>query len=599
VAARYTQGSIERLRESVDMVALVSARSDLRRVGSRWVGLCPFHEERTPSFYVDAQKGLYHCFGCGEGGDAIHFVREVEGLDFPEAVELLAERYGVELEREREDPEEERRRRRRERLLALLERTAAFYASYLWESGEARRARGYLVDRGLSEDVLRAFRVGYAPKAWDRVLTGAQRDGFAREELLAAGLAQTGRSGGAYDRFRERITFPLADARGRVLGFGARAMRADQGAKYINTTEGELYHKGRQLFGIDLAREAIARVGRVVVVEGYTDVLALHQAGVEEAVAIMGTALTQEQLRELARAAGGEGTIYLALDADRSGREAMVRAARAAEERNVALRVVELPDGGDPAELLAAGGAEALRDRLGSALSVLRFEVGRVLADADLETPEGRDRALEEARGLIAAAPERSARRDDLVRLVADRLDVPVDYVTAAAGSPQTVRRPQAAVSPARESPAGPPPRGGAPGASSLEAERIFLALCLRAGPLGLEALERLEPGHLSSDLIRRACDHLVEHFQDPLADLPEGDGELAALIAWVAMRAHEDEPPGEGALRMSFLALELRRIEREVRRARQDGDLGKQGELAAARQRVRREMDVVMGQAT
>lgn len=233
----------------------------------------------------------------------------------------------------------------------------------------------------------------------------AQRDGFKPDELLAAGLARRGRGGGVYDWFRGRITFPLADPRGRVLGFGARAMREDQGAKYVNTPEGELYHKGRLLFGIDRARSAIAKSGRVVVVEGYTDVLALHQAGVEDSVAIMGTALTGDQLDGLARAAGDEGTVFLALDADRAGRDAMLRAARMAEERGVGLRVVQMPEGTDPAELVTEGGAEAIVARVTSALSVVEFEVERVLADADRDTPEGRDRALAEARDVIAATP--------------------------------------------------------------------------------------------------------------------------------------------------------------------------------------------------
>ena len=196
------------------MVELVGAKTDLRRVGSRWVGLCPFHEERTPSFSVEAEKKVYYCFGCEAGGDAIGFVRETEALDFPEAVELLADRYGVELQRESEDPQAEERRRRRERLRALLERTSRFYATYLWESAEASKAREYLLGRGLGEEVLREFRVGYAPSAADRVALSAQRDGFSPDELIAADLARRGRGGGLYDRFRGRITFPLADARG-------------------------------------------------------------------------------------------------------------------------------------------------------------------------------------------------------------------------------------------------------------------------------------------------------------------------------------------------------------------------------------------------
>jgi DNA primase len=579
----YTRDSIDRVRESVDMVALVGARTDLRRVGSRWVGLCPFHDERTPSFSVNAEDRLYYCFGCGAKGDAIGFVRETEALDFPGAVELLAERTGVELEREKEDPREEERRRRRERLLALLERGARFYEAYLWESAEGERARKYLAGRGLSEETLRAFGVGYSPKAWDRVITGAQRDGFRPEELVAVDLAQRRRDGsGIYDRFRGRIMFPLADARGRVLGFGARSLAEDgAGPKYLNTAEGELYHKGRQLFGIQLARAAAAREGRVVVVEGYTDVLALHQAGVREAVAIMGTALTQEQLAELSRAAG---TIVLALDADRSGREAMLRAARGAEDRGVELLVVDMPEGADPAELVASEGADAFLERISGAGSVLELQVRRVIADANLDTPAGRDRALEEVRPLVAASPERSAVRDHLVRLVSDRLDVPVDYVTTALAS-----RPRRRTAP---EPAAP----GSIGAASLASERAFLAMCAAGGELGRRYLERLDDGHLSSETARRALAHLRDTFDDPLAGLPEDDPALAALVTGAVV---EPQPVSEGVLRMSFLQLEGRRIERELRRASEERDLHRQDELATARQRVRSEMDAVMGQTT
>jgi DNA primase len=617
VPARYTQDSIERLREAVDMVDLVGGRTDLRRVGSRWVGLCPFHDERTPSFSVNADQGLYHCFGCGVGGDAIGFVRETEVLDFAEAVELLAERYNVELKREREDPAEEERRKRRGRLLALLERTTAFYEKYLWASDDARAAREYLAGRGLSEETLRAFRVGWAPSGWDKLLTGAQRDGFSFEELIAAGLAQQKRSGkGGVDRFRERIMFPLADARGRVLGFGARTMNSDDPAKYINTSENEIYHKGRQLFGIDKARVAAAKSGRLVVVEGYTDVLALHQAGVVETVAIMGTALTEHQLAELARAAGAEGVVYLALDADSSGQQAMLRAAELAEQRDVELRVVQMPEGVDPAELVAAEGADAITGRLEGALSVVEFAVRRVLAEAQLGTPEGRDRALGQARELIAETPAQSARRDHLVQLVADRLDVPADYVvTAVANAP---RRPApSAPVPASSSTYGDPgpewggdpgpehshaapsPAAAGPGSAGLEAERIFLALCLASGSSGRDYLEQLTPEHLSSAILQRVRLHLLDHFDDPLAGLDPEDGELAALVAGIALRAEEGEPAEAPLLRMSFLALELRRIDREIRHSRQDGDLARQTELAGARQQVRRDMDAVMGEVS
>src|SRR5215212_689864 len=603
---RFTPDTIDRVRDAVDMVELVGAKTDLRRVGSRFLGLCPFHDERAPSFSLDPAKKLYHCVGCGEGGDAIGFVQQTEALDFPDAVETLAERYNVRVERVEDDPRVEQRRRRQERLRSLLDRAARFYSAYLWESDEAKKARDYLGGRGFSEEVLRKFRVGYSPSAWDRVSMSAQRDGFAPPELLAAGLAQSGRDRGVYDRFRGRIMFPLADARGRVLGFGARSMGDGRGPKYLNTSENELYHKGRQLFGIDLAKPHAARAGRVLVVEGYTDVLALHQAGVREAVAIMGTALTQEQLALLGQSAP---LVLLALDADRSGQQAMLRAARSAADRGLELRVVEMPEGKDPAELLAAAGTEQFLSGLERAVSVLEFEVRRVLADADLDTPAGRDRALEEARPLIAATPERTATRDSLVRQVADRLDVPSDYVVAHRGAAPRARQrsapqrsgPQRS-EPQRSEPQGlaPQPSGTQPsgGVSPLSAERAFLAMCLGAGELGRQYLERLSQAHFSSDVGYRALTHLAGHFEDPLAGLPAEDPALAALVTGAAMEAGDQEAVTEPVLHMSFLQLELRRVERGLRRAAEQGDHPRQAELAGARQQVRREMDAVMGQA-
>jgi DNA primase len=569
--ALFTRDSIDRLRDAIDMVELVSAKTDLRRVGSRWTGLCPFHDERTPSFSVNAEEKVFYCFGCHEKGDAFTFVEKTDGLDFREAVELLGDRYGVELQLENDDPQAEQRRRRRERLSKLLDRTASYYANFFWDSQEAAKARNYLVGRGLREEVLREFRVGYSPSAWDRVLVGAQRDGFRPEELEAAGLAQRGR-GGLYDRFRGRIMFPLANARGRVLGFGARAMSEGRGPKYLNTSENEIYHKGRQLFGIDLARAHAAKSGRIVVVEGYTDVLALHQAGIRESVAIMGTALTAEQMAELGRAAP---QVVLALDADRSGQEAMVRAA---QHGGVELQAVEMPEGSDPADLLASEGEQAFAARLEAAMPMVQFQIRRVLADADLGTPTGRDKALEEARGLIAATPERTAMRDELVREVADRLDVPTEYVRAP-------RRFEAGA--ARSS----------AGKVALGAEQSFLAACLSTGELGQRYLGLAADEQFSSETMLRARDHLAAHFEDPLAGLSEDDAELGKLINDVVQAALALPAQPESTLRTSILQLEGRRIDREIRRAASAGDHARQTELAAAAQRVREEMGQIVGQ--
>jgi DNA primase len=534
-------------------------------------------------------------------------VRETDGLDFAEAIEHLAERYGVALEREEEDERAEEARRRRERLMRLLDRTATFYARYLWESAEAKAARDHMAARGLGEETLRAFRVGYAPSAWNRVLVAGQRDGYAPEEMVAAGVAQHGRQGGYYDRFRARITFPLADARGRVLGFGARAVRDSQKPKYLNSSENELYRKGRHLFGIDHARAPAARAGRVIVVEGYTDVLALHGVGIEESVAIMGTALTPDQLTELGRAAT---TVLMALDADASGQDAMLRAARAASERGIELRVLALPDGSDPADLIAREDPAAFERLLDGALSVPEFEAERVLAEADLATPRGRDRALERLRPLVAETPGRSVVRDELVRRVADRLEVPPSYLEPAAGP----ARGGGATAPGRSTGGSEPDgrrvaepngAGGGPTTASVprrpaaptpaeRGERAFLAMCVGQPELGRELLEQVGDGHLS-ERMRHVRDHLLEHLDDPLAELPD-DPDRTALVTEVAMLA-EAEPSSEAALRLSFLQLDLRRVERDLRRAAESRDFGRQAELLREREGVRERIAKLMGE--
>ena len=243
--ARFSKDSVDRVKDAADMVEVVSAYTDLRQRGKDWWGLCPFHDESTPSFKVNPLDKLYYCFGCEASGDVFSFVEEKEGLSFPEAVESVAERYGVELEREAEDPRAEAARRKRARLYELLERTSQFYVKYLWEGEkrEAVRARAYLAERGLEEEALRRFGVGFAPNRWDAVLLGGQSAGFKLEELFDAGLLRRNKRG-PYDYFRQRIMFPIRDQRGRVLGFGARAQRPEEKAKYVNSPEGDLYRKG-------------------------------------------------------------------------------------------------------------------------------------------------------------------------------------------------------------------------------------------------------------------------------------------------------------------------------------------------------------------
>ena len=570
--------SLERVKQAADIVEVVSAHTDLRRQGARWVGLCPFHEERTPSFSVDAQEKLYHCFGCGVGGDTIKFVEEKEGLGFAEAVELLADRYGVELEREREDPQAEARRQQRRRLGDLLDRTAAFFAAYLWESDEAAKAREYLAQRGLNEEALRSFAVGYAPSAWDKVLLRGQRAGFKVEELRGVGLVQRGRGGGEYDRFRSRIMFPIRDRRGRTLGFGGRAMRSDQGAKYVNTAETDFFHKSQMLYGIDLAKAAIAKAGRAVVVEGYTDVLALHQAGIEEAVGVMGTAITGEQVATLS---GMIDEVVLALDADGAGQEAMLRAQRVAAGRKMRLRVAAMPAGEDPAEMMAAeGGGERFRQLLDGAVELTAFQVDLVLSRTDVGSPAERDGALAEVAPILAGMGE-SASRDELVRRVAEHLDLEPAMVMGRVVAAQPVSGGPDGSAPTERRGA-PAPRRSGELTSRERRERALLAMCIALPDEGSEYLARLTEGHLSP-LGARGAAWLRKHPDDPASDLPREDAELSGLIAELVIVAH-DEPASSEAMELNFLLLEQRRIEAEIAAAGEQDDYEKRAALSRER---------------
>ncbi|HTX29802.1 MAG TPA: DNA primase [Solirubrobacteraceae bacterium] len=577
---RYTADSRDRVRDAVDMVALVSARTELRRAGvNSYFGLCPFHSERSGSFHVRPDEKHYHCFGCQASGDPFTFVMETEGLEFKEALEALASRFGVQLQTEKEDPAAASRRERRERLHRLLDRAAAYYARYLSESSEAAAARDYLRGRGFTEETLTAFRVGYAPSAWDRILLASRKAGFSDEELLAVGLVQRSKTsqGRVYDRFRERIMFPATDSRGRVLGFGARAMRENQPPKYLNTSDGELYHKRSVLFGIDLARPVASKAGRMVLAEGYTDVLALHQAGLRNAVAIMGTSLTEEQVSELERVVGVDGSLELCLDADRAGQQAMLRAAQLAEGRRLKLRVVPLPDGMDPGELITRDGGEALRDRVAAAVPFVVFHVERILDRADTKSVEGRDRAIAELAPVLKLDAYSGVLREELPRKISNRLGLSTGQLGELLKAAETPASAPQARPVARPAPVDP----------TVRSERAFLVLCVALPEAGRRALQAIDPEqHLTSERLRRAARHLAGQTEMPLSGLAPEDEELARVMADLVARAGRAGEVSAEQVEQQRLLLDHARIERTIRRAREEGGRSI-GELARERQQV------------
>lgn len=590
----FSSASIERVKEAADIVEIVSAYTDLRRSGTRFTGLCPFHDERSPSFSVNAQDKLYHCFGCGVGGDVIKFVEEKEGLAFPDAVEALADRYGVELEREQEDPRAEEQRRLRARLGELLLRTAGFYSSFLQDSPQAVRARDYLAERGLRAEILAEFGVGCAPGTWDSVLVRGQQAGYSVEEIEAAGLIlKSQKSRGHYDRFRSRIIFPIRDARGRVEGFGARALLPDQKPKYVNSPEGPLYSKRRTLYGIDRARPAIAKNSRALLVEGYTDVLACHQAGIRDAVAVMGTAITPEQVKLLS---GYAEEAVLALDADRAGREAMLRAQGVAGGRRLRLRVARMPPGKDPADLLAGGdgaSATAFREAIEQAEELPVFHARTLLDDGDLSSPGGRDRALDEVVEVIKAMPD-TITREELIREVGDRLDADPGLVArrlASAG--QAPRRPRPArlqaasdEQPGRSTPTPRPAERRMLSARETR-ELALLAMCVASPADGRDYLDqRLRDEHFSSPVAARARAWIRDHLEEPTRGLPPEEEPLLAYVTQVAMRAQRERGTPE-AMEINFLELERAAVDDQIATVESDG-----GEPPVELQRRRAELN-------
>jgi DNA primase len=521
---RIKDTSVEAVKASANIVELVEAKTRLRKVGGRYTGLCPFHQEKTPSFSVSPDRGTYHCFGCGVGGDAISFVRETEGLDFVGAIEWLADRFHVPLEYEEASPEADARRHRLDRLRALLDQAASFYERVLWESDAGAGARDYLATRGLREEICRAFRLGLSP-AGATLARKAREKGFTADELAAAGLVT--RRGSDY--FQRRLMFPLADARGRVIGFQARKLHEDDPlrGKYVNSPESELFHKSNVLYGFHLARGAIAKQDRALVVEGNTDVIALRQAGLEPVVASMGTALTERQLRELVRLTG---RLFLCFDADAAGEDATLRGMELALGLGFDVRIVALPRGKDPADD-PDGFEERLRGAEAYAVHRVRLELARA---------RDKQHAYLRVQDVLNAVPE-SPERHDAWRLANDRLGLTVQL--RAAGSSGAAA---AAVSP-RLIDAGD------------KLERSALA-GVRAHPALERVLAELGPEHFESQLHRRAREYLLEPASQP-------DDELVPLLAEL------DALPGaegidEETAKQLLLRLRERRLRRELEAA-------------------------------
>ncbi len=406
--AKIKEEDVELLRERADILDVVSNYSQLKKAGGRtFKGLCPFHSERTPSFTIDPSKGLWHCFGCGEGGNIYHFVQKVENLPFPEAVEWLARRSGFELHYEEMRPGEQKAAGIRARVIAANEAAAEFFHRTLVTSPEALDARRYLDGRSFGKEIAERWALGYAPGR-DRLCKHLLERGFTPDELLQADLARRSeRDHSLYDTFRMRVLFPTWNLQGDVVGFGARAL-GDVQPKYLNSSETPAFAKSRVMYGLDRAKSAIAR-GAAVVVEGYTDVIALHEAGIGEAVATNGVALGETHLELLKKFSD---RAVLMFDADAAGSSAAERGFEFHRRVGIEVLVAPLPIGKDPADVVKESGAEGIRNVIDGARPLTEFKLERTIAKLPLDTPEARSRAVSAAVEVLGLHPDPIARHE-------------------------------------------------------------------------------------------------------------------------------------------------------------------------------------------
>jgi DNA primase len=424
------RADIDRIRETVDLVDLISEVTKVKKSGRTYMAVCPFHEEKTPSMSVDRARGLYHCFGCGKGGDLFSFVQETQGLDFADSLELLARKAGVTLTK---DPGEAKRRGKRGAAVEAIRQAIDVYHNRLKSAAEAGPARAYLRSRGYNKDVIEKWRVGFAGTDWDTLSKELRASGLEQQALVDAGLSRKGQRG-LYDFFRGRLMFPIHDLRGDSVGFGGRLVEGvsrentnNPDAKYVNSPDSIVYQKSRLLYGLDRARSAMVSANQGVIVEGYTDVIAMHLAGVETAVATCGTALGDGHFDLLRRFTE---RVVLAFDSDAAGSKAALRGDELESpfRLDIDLRVALMPDGLDPADLVQAGRGDELAGAVERAAPLLEFRIRHEISKYDLAGPEGRARALHAAAEQLRRLKDDIARRE-YSRFVAREIGVDLETV--------------------------------------------------------------------------------------------------------------------------------------------------------------------------
>ncbi|MEW6724501.1 MAG: DNA primase [Bacillota bacterium] len=421
---RLADEFIEEVRSRNDIVDVVSDYLPLKKAGRNYLGLCPFHHEKTPSFTVAPEKQIFHCFGCQTGGNVFKFIMLKEGVTFVEAVRLLADRVGLPFQEEL-SPEDARRQKARDRLFAINAAAAQYYQRLLADSSTAAAARAYLEQRGLSQETVARFALGYAPDSWEALTGHLIRQGYCPEELVKLGLTRRGPKG-FYDYFRHRIIFPIRDGRGRVIGFGGRVLD-DSSPKYLNSQETPLFAKGKNLYALDLAKDEIRNQGQAIIVEGYMDAISLHQHGIINVVASLGTALTHDQAGLLLRFAP---EVIMAYDSDAAGTKATVRGLEVVKEAGLGVRVVNVPDGKDPDDFVRKQGPEAFRRLVEGAVDLPEYRFRLACRGSDLRQVKNKVKVVQEMVPILATMTN-AVERDSYLGRFARELGVSEDAFRA------------------------------------------------------------------------------------------------------------------------------------------------------------------------
>lgn len=535
--SRINEETVREIRERSDIVEVVSTYLPLKRSGANYLGNCPFHQEKTPSFNVNAPRQIFHCFGCGVGGNVFTFLMRMEGLTFPEAVKRLGEKAGIAVEETPVTPADRQRRDQRERLLRINEAACLFYHRLLLEDAAGAPGRRYLRQRGYEGEIVRAFRLGFAPDQWEALATHLAEQGFTRDDMRAAGLVREGREGrGDRDLFHSRLLFPILDPEGRVVAFGGRVL-GDGTPKYLNSPETPVYHKGRVLYGLHEGRDAIRQARTVLVVEGYFDALALHRAGIANVVAACGTALTADHARLLKRHAG---EAILVFDADKAGRQATFRAMDALLPEGLAVRAVGLAAGEDPDSFLVKHGQAAFHGRLAEARPALELFLDEQL-QLHGDRVEGRARAAEEVLARIRRLPS-DLERDLYLKQLALRTGLDVGLL-------QSKGRGTVAATPV---PRAPQQDQRAEPDVATRAQTFLLRLMLLSDTVRAQVVEEGVEVLFSSGVHREVADHLLaavgdggERFEARLDGLedPAAQALLSGLLMTDDREGWADDP--------------------------------------------------------